>query len=146
MVTILLVDDHAHILKGLEYLLEAAPDIQVLGTASNGLDAVAMARLLQPDVVIMDISMPLMSGIEATKRICECCAQTHVLALSINDNPNYVRHILEAGASGYLLKDKIGYELVEAIRIVHSGKRYLSRTLTRIISSYIGEDIDSWVG
>ena len=146
MINVLVVDDNGPVRKSVRHLIETAEDIKLIATARNGVEAIEKARSYRPDVAVMDISMPLMSGIEATKRICECCAQTHVLALSINDNPNYVRHILEAGANGYLLKDKIGYELLEAIRIVHSGKRYFSRTLTRIISSYVGEDIDSWVG
>ncbi len=144
MITVLLVDDHPHILKGLEYLLEGAPDMEEIGTASNGFDAVGMARLLQPDIIVMDIAMPLMNGIEATKRICECCAQTRVLVLSIYENPHYVKSILEAGASGYLVKDKIGYELLEAIRSVYRGKRYFSRTVAKIMFSSM-EDIDSWV-
>ena len=129
MITVLLVDDHSYIRKGIRYLLEATPGMEVVATASNGIEAVARARLLQPDIVIIGLSMPLMNGIEATKQICASCPQTRVLTLSIYDNPEYVQSAVQAGARGYVLKDKIPDELLVAIRSLHQGKRFFSRQI-----------------
>lgn len=137
MITVLLVDDHAYIRKGIRYLLEATHDIAVVGTAANGVEAVAKARSHQPDVVILDISMPFMNGIEATRQISACCPGTHILTLSIFPDKEYVRNALEAGAQGYVLKDKIGDELVEAIRSVHSGKQFFSPKIASLIYPYV---------
>ena len=126
MITLLLVDDHTYIRQGIHYLIEGTTDIEVVATASNGIEAVAKARQHQPHVVILDISMPLMDGIEATRQIKESCPTTRVLALSIYDSPAYVSGALEAGAQGYILKESIGEELLEAIRALHSGQRYFS--------------------
>lgn len=146
MITVLLVDDHAYIRKGVQYLLDATDDIHVLDTASNGIEAVAKARSLRPDVVIIDISMPLMNGIEATQQIHACCPRTHVLALSIYPDKEYIQSALQAGAQGYVLKDKIGDELVEAIRSLYSGQRYFSRRIAGTIHPHIEEDNESWAG
>jgi DNA-binding NarL/FixJ family response regulator len=146
MISVLLVDDHAYIRKGIGYLLEATPDIEVVATASNGIEGVAKACSLQPDVVIIDISMPFMNGIEATKQIRAGCPRTHVLALSIYPDKEYIQGALEAGAYGYLLKDKIGDELLEAIRSIYSGKRYFSQKIAGMIHPYIEEDSGRWVG
>jgi DNA-binding NarL/FixJ family response regulator len=127
MITVLLADDHTVLLDGLRYLLEAHKDIMIVGTASNGQEAVDQAILHCPDVVIMDISMPVMNGIEATKHICKLCANTKVAILSMHHTREYMQRALDAGAVGYLLKDSAGVELVTAIRELHSGKRYLSR-------------------
>jgi DNA-binding NarL/FixJ family response regulator len=127
MISILLVDDHTYIRKGIRYLMEATADMKVVATASNGIEGVAKARLYQPDVVIIDISMPFMDGIEAIRQIRGLCPHTRVLTLSIYDNPAYIEGALQAGAQGYVLKDVIGNELLEAIRALHNGKRYFSR-------------------
>ncbi len=147
MITVLLVDDHAYIRKGVRYLLEATPDIEVVATASNGIEAVARARALQPDVVIIDVSMPLMSGIEATKQICANCPRTRVLTLSIYDNSEYIQDALQAGARGYVLKDKIPNDLLEAVRALYSGRHYFSRKIAGKIDPNIDEnDNSSWAG
>lgn len=143
MITVLLVDDHTYIRKGLRYLLEATADIEVIATAANGIEAVAKARLHQPDVVVIDISMPLMDGIEATKEISASCAGTRVLTLSIYSNQEYMKSALEAGAAGYVLKDAIGDELLEAIRSLHRGKRYFSRKVAGMTDPYMDEDNNS---
>jgi two-component system nitrate/nitrite response regulator NarL len=135
MITVLLADDHTVLLDGLRYLLEAQKDIMIVGTASNGQEAVDRAILYCPDVVIMDISMPIMNGIEATKHICKLCENTKVAILSMHHTREYMQRALEAGAVGYLLKDSAGIELVTAIRALHSGKRYLSRQ----VASSLGE-------
>jgi DNA-binding NarL/FixJ family response regulator len=133
MITVLLADDHAYIRKGIRYLLEATPDMEVVATASNGIEAVARARLLQPDIVIIDLSMPLMNGIEATRQICGSCPSTRVLTLSIYDSLEYVHSALQAGARGYVLKDKIPEELLAAIRAIHDGKRFFSHKIAGLI-------------
>ena len=131
MIKVLLVDDHTVLRDGLRFLLEAAGDIQVIGTAANGQEAVEEATQNCPDVVMMDISMPVMNGIEATKRICEVCENTKVLILSMYHTNDYIQRALDAGAVGYLLKDSAGTELIEAIRDIHAGKSYFSQKATR---------------
>jgi DNA-binding NarL/FixJ family response regulator len=132
MITVLLADDHAILLDGLRFLLEAQGDIQIVGTASNGKEAVDLALLQCPDVVVMDISMPVMSGIEATKHICKICENTKVAILSMHHTTDYLQRALDAGAVGYVLKDSAGSELVTAIRALHAGKRYLSQKVGRV--------------
>jgi DNA-binding NarL/FixJ family response regulator len=129
MITVILADDHAVLRDGLRFLLEAAGDIQILSTAANGQEAVEQASMHCPDVIVMDISMPVMSGIEATRHICKICENTKVAILSMHHTTEYVQRALEAGAVGYLLKDSAGAELVSAIRAVNSGKRYISKSV-----------------
>ena len=131
MITVILADDHAILRDGLRFLLEAAGDIQILSMASNGQEAVEQATVYCPDVIVMDISMPVMSGIEATRHICKICEHTKVAILSMHHTTEYMQRALEAGAVGYLLKDSAGIELVTAIRALHSGKRYLSRQVAK---------------
>lgn len=146
MITVLLVDDHAYIRKGIQYLLEATPDIVAVDTAANGVEAVAKANSHQPDVVIIDISMPFMNGIEATKQIHASCPHTHILGLSIFPDKEFVQSALEAGAQGYLLKDQIGDELIEAIYSLHSGRRFFSQKIAELIHSSIEEENESRTG
>jgi DNA-binding NarL/FixJ family response regulator len=131
MITVILADDHAILRDGLRYLLEAAGDIQILSMAANGQEAVEQAQLHCPDVVVMDISMPVMSGIEATKHIGKVCKHTKVAILSMHHTTEYIQRALEAGAAGYLLKDSAGAELVAAIRAVNDGKRYISKSVAK---------------
>jgi NarL family two-component system response regulator LiaR len=131
MITVLLVDDHAVLLDGLRFLLEAQGDMQVIGMAANGQEAVDLAIRACPDIILMDISMPVMNGIEATKHICKICKNTKVAILSMHHTTEYMQRALEAGAVGYLLKDSAGTELVTAIRALYSGKRYLSRQVAK---------------
>ena len=147
MITVLLVDDHSYIRKGIQYLLEALGDMEVVATATNGIEAVAKACLHQPDVVILDISMPLMNGIEATKQILENCPATRVLTLSIYDDPTYVQNAVQAGATGYLLKDGLPDELLEAIYSLYNGRPYFSRKIAPLVEPpYMEEDPDRWAG
>jgi DNA-binding NarL/FixJ family response regulator len=129
-----LADDHAVLRDGLRFLLEAAGDIQILSMAANGQEAVEQASLHCPDVIVMDISMPVMSGIEATKHICKVCENTKVAILSMHHTTEYIQRALEAGAVGYLLKDSAGSELVAAIRALNDGKRYLSQKVAGSIT------------
>ena len=149
MITVILADDHAVLRDGLRYLLEAAGDIQILSMAANGQEAVEQASLHCPDVIVMDISMPVMSGIEATKHICRICEHTKVAILSMHHTTEYIQRALQAGAVGYLLKDSAGAELVAAIRALYDGKRYLSKkvagTITDEMLNRKNNDLDGLV-
>ena len=140
MITVVLADDHAILRDGLRFLLEAAGDIQILSMAANGQEAVEQVSMHCPDVVVMDISMPVMSGIEATKHICRLCENTKVAILSMHHTTEYIQRALEAGAVGYLLKDSAGAELVAAIRAVNAGKRYISKN----VAQNIGDSDSLW--
>ncbi|MEY3283702.1 MAG: hypothetical protein RIR86_1715 [Acidobacteriota bacterium] len=124
--TVLLVDDHAVVRQGFRMIISAEPDFEVIGEASNGREAVQEAELLQPDIVLMDVSMPELNGIEATRRIVAVAPRTRILALSMHRDSVYVREILRAGASGYLLKEAGDQDLLTAIRAVAQGQGYLS--------------------
>lgn len=126
MIRVIVADDHTVLRDGLRYLLEAQGDIQIIGMAANGQEAVDQAAQSCPDVILMDISMPVMNGIEATRHICRICSSTKVAILSMHHTAEYMQRAFEAGAVGYLLKDSAGAELVTAIRAIHNGKRYLS--------------------
>jgi DNA-binding NarL/FixJ family response regulator len=141
MTTILLADDHAVVRDGLRVLLETGTDFKVVGVASNGMEAVDAAVRLGPDVVVMDIAMPELSGIEATRRIAERCPETRVLILSMFMSAEHVYRALKAGAHGYVLKESAGSELVEAIRKVRAGQRYMSHRITEaLIEGYTQAD------
>lgn len=147
MITVLLVDDHASILKSLRYLLEATDDIQVLATASDGMEAVAKASSRCPDVVVMDISMPLMDGMEATRQICQRCPLTRVMMLSMFDSPEYVQRALQVGAVGYVLKDTVGDDLLIAIHVLSTGRQYFSQKIADIAEKFINQKgNDTWAG
>ncbi len=134
-IRVLLADDHGVVRKGVRDFLEEEPDLNVVGEASDGAQAVDMALALQPDVVVMDIKMPQLSGIEATKRIKAAAPQVRVLALSAYDDDPYVWGLLEAGASGYVLKTAESRELISAIRAVAAGRSALDPQIApRIIA------------
>jgi len=125
-IRVLLADDHAILRKGIALLIGAQPDMEVVGEAKNGREAAEVTRQLKPDVVVMDISMPELNGIEGTRQICDELPQTKVLALSMHKDSVYVREILRAGARGYLLKDSEDDDLLKAIRCIHKGQAFLS--------------------
>ena len=129
MITVLLADDHAVLRDGLRFLLEREEDIQIVGAAANGQEAVEQAIQYCPDVVLMDISMPIMNGIEATKQICEVCKNTKVAILSMHHTSEYLQRALKAGARGYLLKDSAGAEVIAAIHALHDGRSYFSQKI-----------------
>jgi DNA-binding NarL/FixJ family response regulator len=123
---ILLADDHAVVRQGFKMILAAQPDMEIVGEAGNGREALDLAGQLQPDVIVMDVAMPELNGIEATRRIADLSPRSRVLALSMHKDSVYVREILRAGARGYLLKDSIASDLLAAVRAVARGEGYLS--------------------
>lgn len=125
-IRILLADDHRMVRQGFRLILDAQEDMEVIGEAGNGREAVDMARSLKPEVVVMDVTMPELNGIEATRRIREAEPLVRVLALSVHRDAVYVREIVRAGAEGYILKESADSELIAAIRAVASGNSYLS--------------------
>lgn len=138
MIKVFLADDHEVVRDGLRYILEAQADIVVIGEAANGLDAVAQVRRLKPDVVVMDIAMPELNGIEATRRIRTELAKTQVVILSVYASSEHIYRALKAGARGYLLKESAGAEVVKAVRTVHAGRRYLCEKIAdTMIDTYI---------
>ena len=130
-IRILIADDHAVVREGTRRILEQEPDMEVVGEAGDGEEAVNLATSLKPDVVIMDISMPKMDGIEATRLIKAACPSITVLALSAYDDDQFVFSLLEAGAAGYLLKSVRSRELLDAIRAVYSGESVLHPSIAR---------------
>lgn len=125
-IRVLLADDHAILRKGVRMLIDAQPDLEVVGEAKTGREAIEEARKLKPDVVVMDVSMPELNGIEGTRQICDELTQTKVIGLSMHKDSVYVRELLRAGARGYLLKDSEDDELLRAIRAVSRGEAFLS--------------------
>ncbi|HLY18753.1 MAG TPA: response regulator transcription factor [Bryobacteraceae bacterium] len=125
-IRILLADDHAVVRQGFKMILAAQPDMEIVGEAGNGREALELAGQCQPDVVVMDVGMPELNGIEATRRLADLSPRTRVLALSMHKDSVYVREILRAGARGYLLKDSIASDLLAAVRAVSRGEGYLS--------------------
>ena len=132
-IKILLAEDHAIVREGLRAMIEKESDMEIIGEAEDGLKVVQQAQELNPEVVIMDVSMPGMNGIEATRQIKANMSNIKVLALSVHDKREYVLDMLDAGVSGYLLKDCVCSELIQAIRRVMKGESYLSPKITAIV-------------
>lgn len=130
---ILLVDDHAIIRQGLRSLLEKQPDLEVIAEAADGRKAIELVREVLPDIVIMDVTMPSLNGIEATRQICSTFPEVKVIALSIHSNRRFIGDMLQAGAAGYILKDSLFEELIRAIKAVTAGDRYLSPKITGVV-------------
>jgi two-component system response regulator NreC len=138
MTTIVLADDHRIVRQGLRALLQAEPDLRLVGETGDGLEAVQLARRLQPDVVVLDLMMPSINGLEATRQISESCPQTRVIILSMHADEAYVLESLRNGAAGYVLKESSADDLVRAVREVVAGRRYLSPPLSeRAIEVYM---------
>ena len=125
-IKVLLVDDHPLVLDGIRARLEDEGGIDVVGDACNGQDALEKAQSLSPDVVLMDVSMPVMNGFDATRKLRECCPQVRVLILSMHDNREYILQLIQSGAAGYILKDVSSEEMVKAIETMNQGGTYFS--------------------
>ncbi len=128
-IKVFLADDHAVVREGLSLLLDTQAGITVVGEAADGRKAVRQVERLCPDVVVMDIAMPEMNGIEATAQIRNICPSTQVVILSMHSSAEHILRALRAGALGYLLKESAGKELIQAVQTVYGGRRYLSRQI-----------------
>ena len=138
MITVYIADDHTIVRDGLKVLLNEQPDIEVVGDAADGRETVRQVRELVPDVVLMDINMPELNGIESTRQIMESCSSTQVVILSMYATQEHIFRALKAGARGYLLKESAGIEVVKAVREVMAGKRYLSEKISEeVIDEYV---------
>lgn len=139
-IRILLADDHTVMRKGLRLLLESQPDFSVVAEASDGRQAVEQAQATQPDVVVIDIAMPNLSGIEAAQRIVAALPHVAIVILSMHSDEGYVLRALKVGAKGYLLKDSAESDLIEAIKVVHQGKTFFSPEISKmLVEDYIRE-------
>mgnify|MGYP000128985176 CR=1 FL=1 len=137
-IQVLLADDHAIVRDGLRYMLEAWGNVEIVGEAANGLEAVREVESLRPDVVMMDIAMPVMNGNEATQRIREISPSTQVVILSMYSTTEHIFQAFQAGATGYLLKESAGKEVFEAVQTVSAGRRYLSHKITEaVVDNYV---------
>jgi DNA-binding NarL/FixJ family response regulator len=144
MISLLLVDDQQLIRQGLRALLELEPDLQVVGEAENGETAIAQVAQLQPHVVLMDVRMPIMDGVAATREICQRFPDVNILILTTFDDQTYVSAAIQNGATGYLLKDTPSEEIAAAIRAVHRGYTHLAPGLMeKVISSHQTDTITS---
>jgi two-component system, NarL family, response regulator NreC len=142
-IRILLADDHTVVRDGLRALLEKQPDMAVVGEAADGRDSIRLAEEHAPDVVVMDIAMPNLNGIEATRRILAANPATAVLMLSMHQDESYVLRSLKAGAKGYLLKDSLRTDVIEAIRAVSQGRSYLTRKVSRMLQEDYMRQLES---
>ena len=136
---IVLADDHETVREGLKMIINAQSDMEVVGEAGTGLTTVIRAQSLQPDVVVMDVSMPKMNGLKATERLKHLCPNVKVLTLSRHADDGYIQQLLRAGASGYVLKQSASVELLHGIRAVAAGGKYLDPKLTgKVVKAYAG--------
>ncbi|TAK33016.1 MAG: response regulator transcription factor [Chloroflexota bacterium] len=149
-IRVMLADDHTILRQGIRAILEAHADIQVIGEASDGRETVTKALALKPDVILMDIAMPSMTGLEATRQIKQQSPQTKILILTMHENEEYILQILQSGGSGYVLKRAAASELVHAIRAVYQGDFFLHPAITKaLVSDYLkrvqsGQEVTSY--
>lgn len=132
-IRLLVADDHTIVRRGLVHLLSLNPEVEIVGEAADGRAAVELAEREDPDVVLMDISMPVLNGLEATLQIRKRIPHARILILSAYDNDEYVLQVVRSGANGYILKNTTADELYTAIRTVHSGRSYFSPSVSRVI-------------
>jgi two-component system response regulator NreC len=137
-IRVLLVDDHAIVREGVRHILERDAEIEVVGEAGDGLQALELVAELSPDVVLMDLSMPNLGGLEATARLQQQAPDVRVLVLTMHEGYDYFFQVLKAGASGYVLKGVSGDELIAAVRAVHAGDVYIQPPVaTRLVKDYL---------
>lgn len=134
-INVLLADDHVLVRNGIKSMLESEADINVVGEASDGAEAVESVKRLKPDIVILDIRMPNMTGLEAAERLRHAAPSVKSVILSMHDSEEYVLEALNAGAYGYLLKDTDKFEFIKALRQIHSGTRYFSGAVSNVLAS-----------
>ena len=143
-IRILITDDHQLFREGIANLLSASPLIEIVAQAENGQEAIKKAKELKPDIVIMDLSLPIINGVEATRILQKELPDTKVLVLSMHVEKNYIKEALESGAYGYLFKDCTYDQLIEAIITVNQGKKYLSDKITEVlIQDYLNKEVVS---
>lgn len=151
-IRVLIADDHTIVREGIRMILTSQPDIEVVGEAANGQEAIDLTRKLRPDVVVMDISMPGVSGIHATKTIKAEMPEVNVLALTMHEDETYVFQLLKAGASGYVLKRGAASDLVNAVRAASKGEAFLYPSVAKaVVQDYLqrveaGEERERWDG
>ena len=151
-IKVLIADDHAVVRAGLRMLLESDPGIAIVGEAENGQEAVELSQKLKPDVILMDVTMPVLDGVEATRRVRAQTPAPAVLALTIHEGTEYFFHMLQAGASGYIPKRAAPEELLRAIRVVAGGNVFLEPTVAKeLVADYLtrvqdGGEHDSYDG
>lgn len=141
MIRVILADDHTILRSGLRLLLERQGDVEVIGEASDGRETVDLLDTLEPDVVVIDVAMPNLNGIEATRQITSRYPQVGVAMLSMHSDESYVLRALKAGARGYLLKDSAEADLIEAIRAIHSGRSFFSPAISRMLQEDFIRDL-----
>jgi len=132
-IRVVIVDDHQVVIDGFMARLEMEPDISVIGTASNGVEAVELVKSLEPDVTLMDISMPIMNGIDATNMIKESLPDAKVLMLTMHNNREYIMKVMQSGAVGYMLKEISSEKMVQAIKTVNQGSTYFCEKVTQTL-------------
>lgn len=141
-IRILIVDDHAILREGLRALLSYYDDVEVVGEAQDGLEALTLVEKIQPDIVLMDIAMPGMNGFEATRRIYERFPNTHVLVLTQYEEWQYVMPLLKAGADGYILKRALGSDLISAVRAIYRGDSFLYPPVAKVVLDQVQQSGD----
>lgn len=138
-IRVIVAEDHATVREGLKLIINAQSDMEVVADAEDGRTAIELAQKLQPDVALMDISMPGLNGLKATAKLKECCPEVHVLAVTRHKDDGYLQQVLKAGASGYVLKQSPPAELLHAIRAVANGGKYLDPALAgKVMGRYAG--------
>lgn len=144
-IRVLVADDHAIIREGLRVMLGNQADMQVVGVAANGREAIQLVDEYEPDITVMDISMPELNGVEAIQQMMPRHPHMQVVVLSIHETKPYVFRALKAGARGYLLKETAGLEVVDAVRAVHRGERYLSQSISELLTTESFQKLESLV-
>ena len=139
MIRVLLADDHKLLIDGLSRLLEGQGNIEVVGVAKDGLEAVNLATRSKPDIVLLDISMPLLNGIDAARRILDEMPDTKIIMLSMHADRRFIRESLHIGACGYILKESAAQEVIEAINVVGKGTLFFSKSVRdQVLRDYVG--------
>lgn len=139
---ILVVDDHAVLRQGMKHLIDAEPDMEVVGEAEDGAEAIRIAATLRPDIIVMDLSMPNLSGAGATRRLKAAHPSCKVLVLTVHEDRGYLKELLEAGATGYMLKRAAADELIHALRAIAAGNVYVdARLADKLVSTLVGRRV-----